>query len=195
MEATPLDIDFEAELRAYHRRRSDRSPGRHLSDILDRICRALEPKRYTGGDIDTLTVHAGFLWEDVAAVALLQHLGYKPKQLEILHDGVYFTLDGYSAKRRRVIETKDTKMSASNPIRSSKFMRWHMQMMAYCWVMGVTECELYVRFVNGSYELAGGRFGKPVMKGWLLRFTRQELRENWTQIVDMNEVMNEEEAA
>lgn len=186
MEATLLDFDFEARLRAFHQERSkDRSPGRHLSDILHYIGVTREPARY-GGDPDLLLMHGGFIWEDVASLAFQQQIGGKPKQMELLVDGIYMTLDGFSARRWRVLEFKNTKISAVNPIRSRRFMLWHMQMMAYARAMDAMEAELYVLFSNGSYELGGGRFGKPVGKAWVFRFSKLELEENWQMILSAN---------
>jgi len=201
MEATLLlDIDFEAELRAYQERRSrDRSKGRHVSEVIHRIAARLEPARFgKKGGIDPVLAQGGFLWEDVWSQVLARQFGHN-KQLEIMEDGIFMTLDGFSAKRWRVIEYKATKMSARNDIRSRKFLHWHMQIMAYCLAMGTTEAELVPIFLNGSYELGGGKFGKPCVgkdgHPWLMRYTKRELVENWRMILREARDMDREEAA
>ena len=197
MEATLLDIDFETELRNLQRERArDRSKGIHLSQIIHYIIEILEPKRFGGKEIDPALVHGGFIWEDVMSAAFMHQFGHT-KQIEIQRDDIYMTLDGFSAKRWRVIEMKCTKMSARNPIRSRKFMHWHMQIMGYCLGMRTQEAELIPLFLNGAYELGGGRFGKPVvgMKGhpYLLYFTKRELIENWDWILRSRDEMLEDD--
>lgn len=193
MEADNLDIDFEAELRAFQAQRvAGRSKGRHLSDVLTHIYTQLDPKRYGGsGPINPATAQRGFLWEDFLSFVLARQMGHN-KQHEILRDGIFMTLDGFSSKRWRVIEDKSTKMSARNPIRSAKFRRWHDQIMSYCGAMETLEAELRVLFLNGKYEMAGGRFGEELMIGWLMRYTKREVIETWDMILraadDMDKV-------
>lgn len=199
MEASLLDIDFEAELVRYQRERArDRSKGIHLSDCMHRITAAVDPKRFGGrGEIDPVLAHGGFVWEDVMSQAFARQFG-RNKQIEVSRDRIFMTIDGFSAKRWRVIEMKMTKMSARNPIRSAKFWHWHMQIMAYCLAMRTYEAELIPLFLNGSYELAGGKFGEPVVgkggKGYLMRYTKREMQENWDGILQARDEIEEEAA-
>lgn len=198
MEALPIiEIDFEAELRRFQESRSrNRSKGRHVSTCVHHIVARLDPKRFsTTGPIDPAMAEGGFIWEDVISFAFARR--YSSKQLELEKDGIFGTLDDFSAARWRVIEYKMTKMSARNPIRSAKFMHWHMQIQAYCWMVETLEAELVPLFVNGSYELGGGRFGKPTIgkdgHPYLLRHTIRELRENWDLILRARDWLDKHE--
>lgn len=198
MEATPIyEIDFEAELRRFQQERSrNRSKGRHLSECIHHIVARLDPKRFsTTGPIDPAMAEGGFIWEDVISFAFARR--YSSKQLELQHEGIFGTLDDFSAAKWRVIEYKMTKMSAVNPIRSAKFLHWHMQIMGYCEMVDSYEAELVPLFVNGSYELGGGRFGKPVVgkdgHPYLLRFTPRERRENWEMILRARDWLDKHE--
>lgn len=181
MQALKLDIDFEAELRALQAERSrNRSKGLHQSEIIHHIVSKLEPNRF-GDDspIDPILAQSGFLWEDVMSRVLTHQIAGTKGQLELENDGIFQTLDGFSAQRWRIIEAKATKMSARNPIRSRKFDHWHMQIMGYCKTMRTIEAELYPLFINGSYELAGGRFGKMIVTPYLMTYTQREIDDNW----------------
>lgn len=188
MEASLLDIDFEAELRAFQARRvKDRSRGRHLSEILHRIVTTLDPKRFGGGAIEPAQAQFGFLFEDVWSAVMARQFG--SKQIEIEKDGIFMTMDGFSARRWRVQEYKATKMSARAPIRSAKFWHWHAQAMCYSMEMGTQEVELIPYFINGAYELGGGRFGKPVVRPYLMTYTRREQMETWDLVRRVNDEM------
>lgn len=191
--AQPLSYDFEAELRRLQQQRvSTRTPGRHLSEILHRLVKRIDPKRFSDKDPDYALFQGGFIWEDISSMVLGKQLG--APQIEVERDGILMTPDDFDADRWRVIETKDTKISAKNPIRSAKFWHWHVQIGCYCGFYETLEAELLVRFVNGSYELGGGRFGKTVGRKWLLTYTPRELRDYWTMVKRERDRMDEEEA-
>lgn len=199
------DVDFTAELRARQAERSaERSEGRHLSDIIHYIIEKWEPKRFGGrGPIDPALAQGGFTWEDSWSRAMAER--YRTgRQMEIERPGwrgrpIFMTLDDFDVQAWRVVEYKMTKMSAANPIRSQKFRHWHMQIQSYCLNMDTDEAMLVPLFLNGSYELGGGRFGNPVVgkdgHPYLLRYTQRELLENWRFIVMVDGEMYEEEGA
>lgn len=199
MKATTLDIDFEAELVAFQSQRSSgRAGGRHLSEIIHRIMAVQEPKRFGGEDpIDPLLAGVGFLWEDVMSMVLAKTLGWS--QLETELDGILMTLDGLRTRPWRVLEAKASKMSGREPITSAKFRHWHYQAMGYAMAVDSLEAELWPFWINGGYELGGGRFGKPTVgregRPYLLSFTRRERQENWDMIRRMRDRMDREEAA
>lgn len=182
MEASLLNIDFEVALRAFQARRAaGRSRGVHLSDCVHRIVSQIDPKRFGGhGAIDPILVHGGFILEDLVSTIFGRQFGNK--QIEVERDRVFGTLDGFSARRWRVIEMKWTRLSARNPIRSAAFMHWHLQVGGYCWMMDTLEAELIAMFANGEYEIAG-RLGQPLLRSYLLRYSRRELHEGWQMIL------------
>jgi len=188
VEASLLDIDFEAELRAFQARRvKDRSRGRHLSEILHHIVTTLDPKRFGGEAIDPAQAQLGFLFEDVWSAVMARQFG--SRQIEIVREGIFMTLDGFSAQSWRVREFKATKMSARAPIRSAKFWHWHAQAMCYSLEMDTREVELIPYFINGSYELGGGKFGRPVVRPYLMTYTRREQMETWDLVRRANDEM------
>lgn len=203
MIATLLDdVDFNVELRAHQQTRiKDRTEGRHLSSIIHYIVERWEPQRFGGkGPIDPALAQGGFIWEDVWSRVMAQTLG-RGRQMEIEAPGhkgrpIYMTLDDFDVKAWRPVEFKMTKMSAANPIQSQKFRHWHMQLMSYTLNMGAEEALLVPLFLNGSYELGGGRFGNPVVgkdgHPYLMKYTERELQENWRFIVMIDGEMYEE---
>lgn len=193
MRAEPLNIDWLEEIRAYQRERSRRrSAGRHLSEVVSRIVNQIEPDRYPAGEIDPALAQQGFVWEDVLSEVFARQFG-SARQLEGEKDGILMTMDGFRMPERRVQEFKFSKMSAANPITSRKFQPWMIRTAGYCKLMGVEEAEIVVLFVNGSYELGGGRFGATVPKGWVVRFSKQEIEENWEWILRTRDEMDEED--
>ena len=191
MKAQPLDIDIEAELVRFQARRvTRRSPGRHLSEVLHYLMNVIDPKRFANGPIDPLLAQGGFIWEDVLNHVFANQLGMK--QIELCRDEIFVTLDGFNTAKWRTREAKATKISANNPITSSKFLHWHMQMMGGCKVAETEECELVVLHLNGAYELAGGKFGKTVGKPWLMWFSKREIEDNWRMILRTRDRMDEE---
>jgi hypothetical protein len=187
-------IDFDAKLAAFHHRRaSTRTRGIHQSDVIHYILERYDPKRFGGrGPIDPALAHSGFLWEDVLSWGFGRQFGDAQMEMEL--DSILMTLDGFNVPDWRVREFKCTKISARNPFTSSKFWHWQLQVAGYCTVMDTLEAEMYVLFVNGSYEEAGGRFGKTVVRPRLWRFTARERRENWETILRARDHMVRDKA-
>jgi hypothetical protein len=194
----PLPFDFNAALASFQRSRSgDRTAGVHLSTVIKFYMQKIEPERFSG-DADLALFQTGFLWEDVNSWAFSRQMRKKKRckrcgcseahgpqnsQLEVELDDILMTPDEFNTKIWRIGETKATKMSRRHPLTSNKFWHWMVQIKGYCNYFNATEAELKVLWVNGSYELAGGRFGKTVATGHLLKFTPRELKENWELVV------------
>lgn len=192
MRASALPIDIEAEFsRLQARRVKHRSPGAHLSTIVKYIITIVHPERYGGGGkISPVRAQVGFLWEDMLSWALARQLGMR--QIEVELDGVFMTLDGFNTTEWRTREAKVTKISSANPITSSRFWHWHIQMMAGCRAMETGECELVVLHVNGAYEMGGGRFGDEQARAWLVSFSPREIEENWRMVLRARDRMKRE---
>lgn len=192
MHYEPLRIDFEAAMTAYFRERNlKRSAGRHLSEVLHYIIKNTDPRRL-GKDVNLAMFLRGFMWEEVLSGVFGPMLG-KWKQLEVDRDGIFMTMDGFNTERWRVKESKSTKKSARHPITSNMFWPWHMQVMGYADYFDTDECELAVLYINGAYELGGGRFGPETAKAYLLQFSKRERRENWESILRARDRMDKEE--
>lgn len=184
MVVTPLTFDFRAELeRIQAERAKSRSEGWHLSTIIKSINRKLDPKRFGREGGDALLFEVGFIWEDLVSPLLGPRLGWAKEQLEFEMDGIYLTLDGFNTKAWRPRECKLTKMSAKTPITSHKFWHWHVQAKAQCRVTETRMCELVPLYLNGTYEMAGGRFGDVICSPVIVEYTEMEIEENWEMVL------------
>lgn len=199
MRAEPLNIDWREEFRAFQAMRSrSRSRGRHLSEIVARIIKKIDPNRYGSGPMDPVLAQQGFIWEDVLSYAFARQFGFA-QQTEVEKDGIIGTLDGHRLRTatgqrvNRVWEAKSTKISAANAITSSKFQPWTLRTSGYCTMLDTDEAEIIALFLNGGYELGGGRFGAPVAKGWLVRWSKRERQEDWDWILRERDEMDREE--
>lgn len=204
MHAELMDVDIEGALREIQARRARfRSKGRHLSDVVHYYMTKMQPRRFKedarASGVDPLVFHKGFLWEDVISMAFAKQFGNV--QLELLLDGIFMTLDGLRLVERAVKEYKASKMSAVDNIRSRRYEHWHIRTMGYCaaasteFDVDIHTAHLVVLYLNGSYELAGGRFGMEVVRPWKLTYTRRELIENWDLIRRVRDEMDKDEEA
>jgi hypothetical protein len=179
MIADPLPFSIE-DLQAENDRDRPRSDGIHQGALIKRIVRVLDPKRFGSEDApDPATLELGFIWEEVLSRGLAaRHRGWR--QLELVHNGIVRTLDGYSTDEDAILESKATKISAREHITSARFQHWHMQTMGYATAMETDTAILKVLHINGDYEKV--KFGVPIPRAWRLRFTEREMRENERQL-------------
>lgn len=90
---------------------------------------------------------------------------------------VIFTPDAISFERGLgavVEEYKATWISATNSITSGKFWHWHVQVKAYCKVVGTRRARIYVLFVDGDYHPK-----RRIPRAWEIEYSRLEIEENW----------------
>lgn len=105
---------------------------------------------------------------------------------EITLDDIHCTADGYNKRARCPEEWKCSWGSAAQGIRED----WMMQMCGYAAAWGFDRYTLRALYVNGYYEK--GAMGRPVARGWMVRWSRAELAENWSLIVEHKAVMEAE---
>lgn len=162
----------------------ERSPGLHLSDILNSMMAATGKNTDIGWD-DAATFAAGFFWERVLRYVLLQ-ARYEQKHLtpcgELEMDGVFITPDVMDVKDWVHEENKLTWKSSNNDPHS--YYRYWWQVKAGCRVLETTKARLRVYHVNGDYRGSG-----PQWKNWEAEFTEQEIEENWSMV--LNHARNE----
>lgn len=189
MKSSPIEIsveDFEPQL--------ERSKGIHVSQCIKRLLVKMDPKKYGGEGFDRDRMFVGFLWEEVMSAAFARLARSRDpdlEQVEVEVDGLIGTIDGYDAERGRVREFKATWISSRNPIDSHRFWHWMVQVKAYCYMTGTLEADLFVLFVDGDYKPR-----KRIPKAWVLRFTEQEVVDNWRLLQRvMRQIEEEEEAA
>ena len=160
--------------------REEARTGLHLSSIIKSILVGLDPKRFGAGPTsDSYTkFELGFMWEDLLARRRTGQCVILQAGIE--KDGIRMTPDGFDICEWKVLESKATWMSARDPITAPKFRHWIWQVMAYCHAMDTQLAMLEVLFVNGTYSNDRG----PMFKCWNLEFTIDELKENWSMIIN-----------
>lgn len=133
------------------------------------------------------------IYERAFSKALTEaELDRRPRELikpgEIEHRGILCTPDGANVRLRAGEEWKCTWMSAAKGLEGHP--DWLMQMPGYCSALGFDTFILRAFHVNGYYEK--GQMGKPVVRTWKLRWSDDELEENWSVIETHRQVMTEE---
>lgn len=186
MHAEPLPFDV-SELQDQG---EGRSHGIHQGECIRRIMRTLDPARYGAEEaLDPNLLELGFIWEEVLSRALSQRFKGR-RQVEVLHKGIWRTLDGFDTDAWAVLESKATKISAANAITSARFYGWQLQTAGYCGAADTDTAVLKALFINGAYEKA--KFGAPLAKGWRLQFTEREIQEAEAMIQNAAEEIAEE---
>ena len=165
----------------------DRSPGLHASDIYGDLYQELEPTRYRRDTApDPLRLEAGLAFESLLEEGLKRRLcGERPGEFTT-DEGVIFSPDLIIFNHvTRVGEIKLTWMS-SNEIPTvlsnglpPKFDKWLTQIKFYCRAVETCYGRLIGFFVNGDY-----RPPSPRLLAWDLQFTKRELDENHTMLMN-----------
>ena len=153
-----------------------RSPGLHLSTIIQDILTDLDPKKY-GQEMDWNRVQAGVTFERILERELISRNPNLIRPGERVRDGVACSLDGWDPVDRVVEEYKWTWKSSRYPITDDRFWGWMVQIKGYCHVMETPLARLRVFFVNGDYSAF-----TPEFRSWALSFTPQELADNWAMV-------------
>jgi hypothetical protein len=150
-----------------------RSVGLHVSGVIRHILVTSgleEQSDFTDDDLSLFAI-IGRLWEQMLADVMFKLPRYqRPGELE--RDGIFGSPDAVDCVEGRLMEFKVTWKSSNRAIES--FFKYKLQVMAYLYMLGLTECDLYVCFVCGNY-----RPPLPQFKAWRLSFTEVELRTNW----------------
>lgn len=107
---------------------------------------------------------------------------------EITHRGIHCTLDNANVREELVDEWKATWASAAGGLEAHP--DWLMQVPGYCSAIGFDTAIIRAFFTNGYYEKA--QMGRPVVRAWKLRWSEEELEENWQLLEDHRGVMIEE---
>lgn len=108
---------------------------------------------------------------------------------EVTVDGIHCTPDGVNVKLRAVEEWKCSWASARHGL-DEAHPDWMMQIPGYCRALGLNVGVLRVFHVNGYYENA--RMGKPIARFYRLRWSDEELEENWAAIMRHRDLMTSE---
>lgn len=158
-----------------------RTPGLHLSQIINSILQKLEPKKY-GGPFNPLYTDPGFTFERVLETAWAARQTNIIRPGEVEKDGILCSPDGIdftNPLQPELIESKMTEMSMVGCPTDPKFRKWLWQIAAYCHVLGVTSSRLHVLWLRGNY--------KEVRRAYTVDrivWEPRELEETWGFLVD-----------
>lgn len=155
-----------------------RSVGLHVSAIIRHIM-VTSGLAESGNDFtdDDLNMFAtiGRLWEQMLADVLFRPPRYiRPGELEL--DGIFGSPDAVDCDDSCLMEFKVTWKSSNRAIES--FFKYMLQVKAYCHMLKLTRCRLYVFFVCGNW-----RPPIPQFKAWEIEFSEHELKDNWRMLV------------
>jgi hypothetical protein len=205
MNATPLPPISLRDLARVNEASTSRTPGLHVTDIIQIILRKIDPSRYGGNMAEKYTQEtrenwqeAGFLWEELLSKLFAERLRegteggivrFRPGELRVdgillSPDAAVFGLDpipGCDPDAPVLEEYKATyKSSKDFDLYDKRYIGWLLQMQAYCHALGTNRARLYVWHVNGDYK--GGRL--PEVAGFELSWTRQELAQQWASLLN-----------
>lgn len=192
MEKTPLAPISVRDLVAANPDSVNRTPGLHVTDIIAVIMAKLDPKKHARNaefaehDLENWQ-EMGFLWEDLLSRIFAARVymdgveRFRPGELTC--EGIMLSPDGLALDDTqragvRLEEYKCTwKSSKDFDLYDRRFLKWLIQIQAYCYATGARVCHLYVLHLNGSYE----RF-IPEVRPWELRFSDREIEDAWMMI-------------
>ena len=154
-----------------------RTPGLHLSDIIDDLLNksglGYKGKGFT--DME-LTAEMGLLWERVLSLVAAQKYANNPLG-EIEKDGVLMTPDGIGPDPKGEVPMvlEEYKITwKSNKSHPNEIIRHMMQVKSYCWAIDTNVCVMKTMYIMGDYRGSG-----PTYRQSRITFTKRELVENW----------------
>jgi len=157
----------------------------HLTDILRDMATTAGIGKETGEfsqrDLEWFAA-GGWLFERVFDMAHQEAIDrgdmWSPGELEL--DGIVGTPDRIDWTRPAVIELKCRwKSSRKFDALEKEFCIELMQVKGYCWMLKILEADLIVFFVAGRWSSSI----VPEVRAANLRFTEQELAENWRSVL------------
>ena len=169
----------------------DRSPGMHVSTIINDLCTSMGHYESNNASYDDqpIGVKNRMAVGNAFEFALIEmyerarpgeHI--QPGEQEM--DGIFGTPDLLHAPTNTLHEIKCTWLSSKHPPDGDKFWKYWVQLKAYCHMMGITTGVLNVLHVQGDYSHSG-----PVYSEWTQTFSEQELLENWYMLKSRGEIL------
>mgnify|MGYP001608781164 CR=1 FL=1 len=183
MEITPLHEDNarseELIREGWARRQSRDAPraeGPHVSKIVnDWVVTAGLAKPWSGGSGDNFDLESmsrmtmGFIWEDLVGDYIAAYF-HRVTQIPVVMDGIHGTIDAIDTQNNVVEEYKATWRGEERAIQDG--IRWWTQIKAYCLMVRTKEARLRVLHLCPV----------PRIRTYKLKFSDQELAENWLAI-------------
>lgn len=197
MRLVELSSDPQLVERLARQQSPERSTGLHVSSVLRWIdnhaihkgqrkaFEDLSPaERVRMGGYTT----GGWVWEDIVRESLVKVLHRDLYYVgEVSTNGIVGTPDGlYINDGEWIQESKATWRSSRRPLETD-FRSWLWQIKSYCYMMDVPRAKLDAMFINGDYRDSG-----PQIKQWEMEFTKRELEENWTMVLNNRTAMRRE---
>jgi hypothetical protein len=167
----------------------NRGDGIHASHIYSDFANKLHPTKYTE-DMDPITrdllFTIGLAWEQYLEKVLVANgvMCQRPGELES-PEGIKYSPDLLIINGDdRLGEIKATYKSSRDCVPGNdKFDRYLLQTKLYCYWTGIPRCRFYVLYLHGNY--IRGPEGKMIdFKAWDIEFTKRELKENYTMLMN-----------
>lgn len=175
MECSPFDLDLGDFPRSPQ---PPRTEGVHLTDVIKDIMEKSNMSRSIGGNSWGnqqlwMAGEVGFLWEEMLSNTLKGRL---PNRIgELVVDGIAMSPDGLMVEEWALWEFKAVWSSSKRqPV---EIWKWMAQCMGYCHGLGVTEVKMAILYLMGDWKGTG-----PEFRGYHIKFTEMEIRENWEMI-------------
>lgn len=194
MEVRDVEFDFVGYMSARFNH-PPRTDGLHVSQIYGDLDKLINKQRYASGmaeDDLSMFGQIGFLWERVLEVALADvTIGGDPARYfrpgELLHEGLLLTPDyadlDFFGNGSLVMGLEEWKVCWKSVNAwadfEKNFWRWKVQMMAYCYALGILHARMRVLFIAGDWK---GNI-VPQVKMREFTFTERELTDNWQMLV------------
>jgi hypothetical protein len=156
-----------------------RSEGLHCSRIIQDLVEALNPERTrTNDDPPWARFSLGYMAEDLLGDYWARRQLPYERPGEFIRDGVICSPDGIDPSRWAVVEVKCTHRSSRHDLKSLKCWAWIVQVKAYCYAIHSDLGEIWAVHLNGDYQQGG-----PEVRVSQVRFSAQELIENWQMLL------------
>lgn len=169
-----------------------RSPGNHVSEIINRLCVKLGKWEDDGSRPAQIQLEMGNCMEDALGRALAERFhrdqpGRYIHGFELEKDRITGNADLIDTVDFVVEECKLTKRSIRHDIEDDKFVHNWWQLQAYCHMLGTNTGRLHLTFVNGNYKYPDQPGFDEYLSGWQYRcyedtWTDKELANIWRMI-------------
>lgn len=169
-----------------------RTPGLHLSDIMDYIEAKLQLTKRNPTDWNrSMLMDAGFVWERYLEMAYAEAMADRIGEVE--EAGIIMSPDGLTIDDEGLIDADNhviVEPSHESVLeeykwtwRSSKHMpwnefRWMMQIKSYAYALRLHIVIMRIAYVHGNYAGSG-----PIYRVAWFKFTQEELDKNWEMIL------------
>ncbi len=187
MQITTEDVQFPQPL---FEEAEPRAPGLHLGQVIESLMAAngLKP---TGkfNDIQ-LAAEIGLLWERVLGKVMAnKYVIMHPPQMQL--NGIWMSPDGVGPDPEGevplVVEEYKATWQSTRRCPSENF-RYMTQVKSYCWAVGTTVAMMRIFHLMGNYKGSG-----PMYRVSRIKFSEQELKDNWQMIVKHRQKMDKSE--